>query len=200
MDNSVWYCLVNGKKEGPYTLEAFRGMAAAAPPPQDMLVWTDGMAEWQPLGATPLASILKGMVAPPAAPLGATLEAGARNLGQQMSSIAADASASAPGFVDAIKVCLQKYADFNGRATRPEYWWFVLFNFVLGLVLFWAPILSIIVSLALLLPSVAVAIRRLHDIDKSGWWLLLVFVPLIGLIALIIFFCQRGTEGRNRFG
>ena len=113
------------------------------------------------------------------------------------------------GFVEAINVCLkQKYADFNGRALRSEYWYFVLFTYilqlVLGVVASAAPSLGNailgLVMLALIVPSLAVGARRLHDLNKSGWWQLLVFLPLIGIIVLIVFYCTEGNPGANRFG
>jgi len=112
-------------------------------------------------------------------------------------------------FVTAVKTCiLQKYMDFNGRARRSEYWWFVLFyvfanliaSLVDGFVLGGLPVLQVILWLGLLLPSVGVAIRRLHDTDRTGWWLLLMLVPVIGAVIVIIFLCLRGTSGPNRFG
>ncbi|MBO5815262.1 MAG: DUF805 domain-containing protein [Bacteroidales bacterium] len=106
-------------------------------------------------------------------------------------------------FVDVIR---NKYADFNGRARRSEYWYFVLFNFLIsmavglvaGLIGFdW---LSYIYSIALLVPGVAIGVRRLHDIGKSGWWLLISFVPLIGAIWLIILMVKEGNNGSNAYG
>lgn len=121
--------------------------------------------------------------------------------------------------VTAVKTVLGKYATFSGRAARPEYWWWVLATvilfFVLGLIdgALVAPMmgfeafepnagqpLSVIASLALLVPNLAVAARRLHDTDRSGWWLLLGLIPLIGSLILIFFLVQKGTEGTNRFG
>jgi uncharacterized membrane protein YhaH (DUF805 family) len=112
------------------------------------------------------------------------------------------------GFGEAISTCFHKYVVFNGRAIRPEYWYFVLFEILVLIVLsivdgvlFGTPgVLSSIASLAMFLPALAVAVRRLHDIDKSGWWLLIGLIPLIGPIVLIVFFCQQGTAGANRFG
>jgi uncharacterized membrane protein YhaH (DUF805 family) len=116
-------------------------------------------------------------------------------------------------FQDAIRTCLQKYVVFSGRARRSEYWWWVLFivlaSLAFGLidsVLFNAgdggtggPI-GLVFSLATLLPSIAVGVRRLHDIDRTGWWMLIGFVPIIGFFVLLYFFVQKGTAGPNRFG
>lgn len=105
-----------------------------------------------------------------------------------------------------VSVIRNKYADFNGRARRTEYWYFVLFNFlvatavglVVGLIgLDW---LSYIYSLALLVPGIAIGVRRLHDIGKSGWWLLISFIPLIGAIWLIILLVKEGNQGSNAYG
>ena len=113
------------------------------------------------------------------------------------------------GFSEAINTCFAKYATFSGRATRPEYWYWVLFTvvvgFVLGIVQFavWrmgGQILDLLFNVAILIPSIAVGVRRLHDLDRSGWWLLLVLVPLVGAIILIVWMCTRGTPGANRFG
>lgn len=118
-------------------------------------------------------------------------------------------------FQTAIKTCFSKYVTFSGRASRSEFWWFMLFiiagNFVLGfidLMLFGrsadgsaVSILGALFSLAVFLPSIAVGVRRLHDVDRSGWWYLLVLIPLIGgLILIVFFFIHRGTPGPNRFG
>ena len=114
-------------------------------------------------------------------------------------------------FQDAVKICLNKYVDFSGRARRSEYWWFFLFNVLVSIV---ASIIDAIIgtrsgnfglveaiaSLALLLPGLAVGARRLHDTTKSGWWLLIGLIPLIGLIVLIVFFVQDSDAGDNAFG
>jgi uncharacterized membrane protein YhaH (DUF805 family) len=102
-------------------------------------------------------------------------------------------------FGDSIKVCFSKYADFSGRATRPEFWWWVLFTFLSSLVLgFISDIVSGLFSLAVLIPSIAVGARRLHDIDKSGWWQLIWFIPVLGWILLIYWAAQPAQEP-NRF-
>ena len=104
-------------------------------------------------------------------------------------------------FSAAISACFTKYADFNGRAGKPEYWWFSLFLLLVsaaGTVLSHGA--AALVSLATLVPSLAVAARRLHDTDRSGWWQLLWLVPFIGWIVLIIFLVGDGTAGDNRYG
>ena len=102
---------------------------------------------------------------------------------------------------------LKKYVTFSGRARRTEYWMFTLFNLIAAVILMAidgalgsAPILYSIYMLAVLLPSLAVTIRRLHDTDRSGWWLLLVLIPLVGPIAMLVFMCLEGTRDENRFG
>jgi uncharacterized membrane protein YhaH (DUF805 family) len=111
-------------------------------------------------------------------------------------------------FKTAVTTCFRKYATFHGRARRSEYWWFQLFLAIAGVAsgiadaivsapLAWFAFLVLLVSF---LPSLAVFVRRLHDVDRSGWWVLLFVVPLIGPIALFIFVLSRGTDGPNRFG
>ncbi len=114
----------------------------------------------------------------------------------------------------AIDSVLSKYATFTGRAGRPEFWWWVLallIAFIVAAVLDrliframfgWqnAEPLTVLLWLAVLLPNLAVAARRLHDTDRSAWWLLLYLVPVIGGLVLLYFYLLRGTEGANRFG
>jgi len=106
---------------------------------------------------------------------------------------------------------LKKYADFSGRARRKEYWFFVLFNIIVSIVLSVIDVslglgasgiglLSGIYSLAVLIPSIAVSVRRLHDINKTGWWVLIAFVPLIGWLILLIMALIAGTAGDNEYG
>ncbi len=99
-------------------------------------------------------------------------------------------------FGGAIKSCFNKYVTFQGRANRSEYWFFVLFNFICGLV----PYVNYVAAIALFLPGLAVAVRRLHDIGKSGWYYLLCLVPLVGPIILLIWFCQPSQNGDNEYG
>jgi len=98
-------------------------------------------------------------------------------------------------FGQAISTCLSKYATFSGRASRPEFWWFFLFQILLSIVAsLFGDIISGLVSLALLLPALAVGARRLHDIGKSGWWQLLILTG-IGIFLLIYWWVQPGNNG-----
>jgi len=101
---------------------------------------------------------------------------------------------------------LKKYAVFNGRARRKEYWMFFLFNlifsFILGFVdgFLGTVFIGTIYGLVVLIPGIAVTVRRLHDIGRTGWWVLIGLIPLIGLIVLIIFAATDGNEGSNEYG
>jgi uncharacterized membrane protein YhaH (DUF805 family) len=107
---------------------------------------------------------------------------------------------------------LKKYAVFSGRARRKEYWFFLLFYVIIVVVLSVIDvmvgltigqgigILSTIYMLAVLIPGIAVLVRRLHDIDRTGWWVLIGFIPIIGPLVLLIFALLPGTPGTNTYG
>lgn len=102
---------------------------------------------------------------------------------------------------------LKNYVGFQGRARRKEYWMFFLFNFLITILLSTIEallglggILSAIYGLAVLLPSIAVSVRRLHDIGRSGWWMLLSIIPVIGLIVLLVFAILDSQPGENKYG
>jgi len=109
-----------------------------------------------------------------------------------------------------IKTCFSKYANFNGRASRSEYWWFQLFYLIVAFVavIFDAMYidnsqtmgpLELVTTLALLLPALAVTARRLHDVGRSGWWML-IFITVIGMIPLLIWYISVGTKSKNKYG
>ncbi len=117
----------------------------------------------------------------------------------------------------AVRTCFSKYATFSGRARRAEFWWFALFNLIANFVLnivdgvFFGfghgmmggnagQPLSALYSLAVFLPSIAVGARRLHDTGKSGWWLLLMLIPVVGFIVLIWWYATAGDVGPNEYG
>lgn len=116
-------------------------------------------------------------------------------------------------FMTAVKTCLtKKYVTFSGRALRSEYWFFYLFIVLGGIA---ATIIDVailgrsvddfgpihaIFTLGTILPLIAAGARRLHDTDRSGWWQLIIFIPVIGVIVLIVFMATKGSESDNRFG
>jgi len=123
-------------------------------------------------------------------------------------------------FIDTLK---NRYAAFKGRATRSEYWYFVLYSIIIAIILAFVDamvvnpllgiqpgpegsdtsVISTIFSLAILIPSVALGIRRLHDIGKSGWWILLGIIPIVNFIGalVLIYFCTRDSQpGENQYG
>jgi uncharacterized membrane protein YhaH (DUF805 family) len=108
---------------------------------------------------------------------------------------------------------LKKYAVFSGRARRKEYWMFVLFNIIFSFVAMIADnalgtaiegsgygLVYFVYTLAVLLPGIAVSVRRLHDVGKSGWFLLIVFIPLVGAVWFIVLACTEGNPGTNAYG
>lgn len=111
-------------------------------------------------------------------------------------------------FTDAVRATLNNYANFSGRSRRAEYWYFSLFILLayaaimlLTAVRPWFGIaLTFVFLIAMVIPGMAVNIRRLHDTDRSGWWVLIGFVPLLGAVMLLIWHCTPGTVGPNRFG
>ncbi len=102
---------------------------------------------------------------------------------------------------------LKKYATFSGRASRPEFWMFTLVSLVISIVLAvidallgTGMIIETVYDVAVFLPSLAVSVRRLHDIDRSGWWVLIGLIPIIGLIVLIVFWATAGKPRENAYG
>ena len=131
-------------------------------------------------------------------------------------------------FTESIKTCLQKYLDFSGRASRSEFWWFFLFTVIVRVVTGWIPFVGFVIALALLLPSLSVTARRLHDTNRTGWWMLLpiglglagiiagialvaiglfpigvalaILGPVLGFVALLTFLIQPSDPGANQYG
>lgn len=117
------------------------------------------------------------------------------------------------GFVDAVKSFFARWSDFKTRSSRSEYWWAYLgtmiIGFIVGLIIgvlsailgeAIATIGLVIFYIVMLVPSIAIVVRRLHDHDKSGWWILIIFVPIFGALYLLYLYVTRGTVGPNRFG
>jgi uncharacterized membrane protein YhaH (DUF805 family) len=221
------YYFLDGARnqQGPVPADEVARLIRGGTIRRDTMVWSAGMPEWRSAGQVNDLAPLFTQAAPPpprpsappppAFPSAPPMQRAVPNAGSyqgQPRHAQAGPYNSAPsmGFIGAIKTCFSKYVDFKGRARRPEYWWWVLFNVLVGLALgiidlvlasVGIPaVLSNLANLVFLLPSLAVGARRLHDTDRSGWWLLLWLIPLIGWIIVIVFLCQRGTEGPNRFG
>lgn len=205
---SQWFYVVGSERKGPLSADQMAALKSARVIDDTTLVWTDGMAEWAALSDTPLHA---GPNFPPL-PASGPYAAG---------DTAAVYDPPVAGFGKAISTCFRKYVTFSSRANRPEFWWFTLFVVLgacltttldgavfrpdeylefgirFGLYTYWP--LNSLFTLAIFLPGLAVSVRRLHDTDRSGWWVLLHFIPLVGTIILIVWFCGRGTPGRNRF-
>jgi uncharacterized membrane protein YhaH (DUF805 family) len=106
-----------------------------------------------------------------------------------------------------LRVVKDNYANFKGRARRKEYWMFVLFNFlfacaavIVDFIVGTLPLLYVVYLLAVIIPGIAVTVRRLHDTGKSGWWYFICLIPIIGAIWLLVLLCTDGTVGVNGYG
>lgn len=102
---------------------------------------------------------------------------------------------------------LENYAVFSGRARRQEFWMFLLFSTIVAFILpFFGRVtvgydgIGLLYQLAVLIPSIAVSVRRLHDTDRSGWWVLIILIPILGSIVLLVFMAQDGNQGENQYG
>ncbi|AXI48350.1 hypothetical protein C1J03_21555 [Sulfitobacter sp. SK012] len=192
MNNSLgWHYALEGTSYGPINQDELDGLIANGTVRADTLVWQEGMDDWLPLGQ------MKGT----AIPMMASHAPARENIARPRE----DAST----FVGALKDGFSRYVDFKGRSNRPQFWFWTLWMIILGIGTgiidstfgFYdvGPINSIL-SLITLIPGIAVAARRLHDIGRRGWWLLLILIPIVGLIVLIVFFSTKGEETPNPYG
>ena len=112
------------------------------------------------------------------------------------------------GFIDAIKLAFKNYVNFNGRSRRSELWWFFLFNIIIQIIISilanlitkYLIYLSYIYVLIAFLPSLGLGVRRLHDIGKSGWYIFIAFIPLVGAFILLYFYCLDSENQSNEYG
>jgi len=110
------------------------------------------------------------------------------------------------GFGRAISAGFSKYVNFTDRSCRSEFWYWTLFTVIvaavgnIGYAMLHTHVLGVLLGLPFFIPSWAMQVRRLHDTDRSGWWLLIALIPLIGAIILLVWLATKGTDGRNRFG
>jgi uncharacterized membrane protein YhaH (DUF805 family) len=218
MSEKAWFHAKGGVPNGPLDEDAIAALLRSNDISGETLVWSQGMANWMALRDTNLVNFL---MLPPPLPIqegGVNFSSSSSPLTKNVlnsqnsrpnSSTSTEANQTSMNFVKSFNICYEKYAEFSGRSIRSEYWYFTLyvfiFNIILGLLEFVIGpgfvILSVLLIMAFIfIPSISVTVRRLHDTDRSGWWALLLIVPLIGFLVLLIFLCQRGTPGPNRFG
>ena len=184
--SAKYFYTVKGVRQGPVMIEELNSLAARQELKRSDLIWTEGMATWQRAGVT--SSIFEGLP-PDLEPLEATIPPLPNAPATQISS----------HFAWYLQV-LKNYAVFDGRAGRREFWTFFFVNLVVSFALWLiegvlggSGVMYFLYSLAVIIPNLAVGIRRMHDTDRSGWWILL---P----IANIIFWAEEGKPGANRFG
>ena len=137
------------------------------------------------------------------------------NAGLRMGSFGGGAGAAdAPTFSEAFPMVMKKFATFSGRASRPEFWYFwltcFLVNFIFNVIVQLVgpesaasnivAIVQGLFGLAIIIPHIAVVVRRLHDTNRTGWWFLIVFIPLIGAIILLLWLASAPTPGTNMYG
>lgn len=166
----------DGTRVGPFDLDTINTMLINGQLEPASLVWTEGMAEWAPV--TTVATVPLPPTVPPAPKAGT----------QEWDLISAFRS-----------VVFARFATFEGRASRSEYWWYALGSFIVSLLLGLIPFVGLLISLALFIPGLAVAVRRLHDTGRSGWFMLLALIPFVGAIVLLVFMVQPSGPA-NKWG
>ena len=209
-----WYLNVASANYGPYTRQRMTELSTEGRLAPETMVWKQGDAGWVPAGEHPELRSLFGKVPARAAPNAPRVKTDPADVGPD-------------SFMGAVRVCMRdKYATFQGRARRAEFWWYSLFSFLVLFVVFGVAgvimaastpkggepsgvavgifvIAAIVTVLGLFLPGLAVSVRRLHDLGFSGWWYLLQFVPVIGTFAsfaMFIGYMVRGDRGPNKYG
>lgn len=182
-----YYVAKNGVQEGPYEEAALKADAAAGKYPKGTLIWSEGMPGWEPIEAH--FQLPAAPPTPPAVPDSAPAPVPPPPpASAQPYPCPPPAPTASYTFGQAITACFKRYADFNGRASRSEYWWFFLFSFVLCYI----PVIGMILALGLIVPSIAVAIRRMHDIGKCGWFCI---IPIYSLVL-----AAQESTGPNKYG
>ena len=200
-DAREWYYADGREPRGPFSRSEIAALVGKGAVRADTFVWADGMADWVEAQATELAPPARPQSpTPPTPPAPSSrrrrAEPPARPAPGARAAIGPGGPAPAMGFKEAVTTCLkQKYATFSGRGSRSEYWYFLLFYVIANVVtlaidgaLFdpdieFTPV-STILGLALFVPSLSVTVRRLHDTDRSAWWLLLGLAPFVAAFGL----------------
>lgn len=202
-----YFIFSNNSQSGPFPLEEIKQRLQFGELSAQTLVWQTGMTDW-----VPISNIIPGAAAAhPFPPSNIPVFA---NPGEQAIDFA-NHKFERYGPVSATKKVLSNYVNFNGRATRSEYWFFVLAMFIIYSLIFIIDTIAIVgknqflalvsvflnlLSLGLLLPSLAVAVRRLHDIGKSGWYIFMYLIPLVGPFIVLYYYICDSQRGRNQWG
>ena len=134
-----------------------------------------------------------------------TKETQSKTEDEKLQEIYADTKMEDINLFNAIKICFQKFFIFTNRASRSEYWWFILFYTIFVTIPTFVPnenvvVFGYIMALLLFIPGIAVTVRRLHDINKSGWFIFISLIPILGSIIVLVMTIEKGTLGKNRFG
>ena len=185
-----YFIVNNGQQAGPFELHELLANGLNA----NSYVWCEGMPNWLPATQVPEVAALLQQAPPPPGYQQPYQQPGYQQPGyQQPYQQPYPQQPKSMDFGEAIKVCFNKFADFNGRARRSEFWWFQLFAYLVS------SITCGIGGLVLLIPLLAVTSRRLHDTGHSGWWQLIQLVPF-GVILIIIWGVQDSDPGPNEYG
>ena len=192
-----WFYANDDREHGPIEESEFPALVRSGVVRADTLVWTDRMQDWEPASRH-----VEGLThARPAVPTRKDVEEGAGSGYRRKVDMK-----------EAFVLFFTNYVNFSDRSNRGEFWWFMLASLLISIVLSLIDaalfgevgaeigVLSNLWSLAILLPGFALNTRRLHDIDRTGWWQLLIVVPVIGWIVLLVWFCQKPDPHPNRFG
>ena len=191
-----YFIVNNGQQAGPFELHELLANGLNA----NSYVWCEGMPNWLPATQVPEVAALLQQTPPPPGYQQPYQQPGYQQPGSQQPGYQQPGyqqpypqQPKSMDFGEAIKVCFNKFADFNGRARRSEFWWFQLFAYLVS------SITCGIGGLVLLIPLLAVTSRRLHDTGHSGWWQLIQLVPF-GVILIIIWGVQDSDPGPNEYG
>ena len=194
-DAEGWFYEDQGRRIGPVSATTISDLIRVGTLTYGRTIWSASLPGWTPIEQTGFGTDLARMGPPPLPGESVTV----RPTGN--------------GLAAAVGACMRGYVRFGGRARRSEYWYFHLMFIVVVLLVSFADLglglthqfgsygpFQMLLSLFLLLPSLAVSFRRLHDVNRSAWWLLLNLVPLLGAILLLVWACTRGTRGPNKYG
>lgn len=222
VSENMWYYVQANEQRGPVSEGELGALISRGEIGSESLVWREGMQNWDAAKTVlPGAFVTQSAVdtSPPSMPQPSMPQGGPQAwLNQNVGDLAAahlgghSTQQHPTNFVDVVRTVFSRYVQFSGRARRSEYWYWFLFivigSFVTGLIdaflisrfLRGAGVLSPIFSLAILLPTLGVGFRRMHDIGRSAWWLLISIVPVIGPILFVYWFVQPGEDKDNKYG